>query len=195
MAIAHNLPREALDPVRRAFNVIDADLNGYIDAKELRHACAAYLSAGEVEEIFRAIDVDGKCAVAAFALPRPPSRSGFGIPTPDALFRALSGRLEYGEFLAAAVERRIYAQNIDLLDRAFDKCACLGRSPLRARPDPGDAIRRLDVDGTGLVTAGNLAVILGSEYTRGKVRGSVARGAPWPRTQRQRDSWRRLRRR
>lgn len=36
--------------------------------------------------------------------------------------RQCSGRLEYGEFLAAAVERRIYSQYLDQLDRAFDKC-------------------------------------------------------------------------
>lgn len=60
-AIAHTLPREALDPVRRAFNAIDADMDGYINVAELRSACEAHLAAGEVEDIFEAIDVDGKC--------------------------------------------------------------------------------------------------------------------------------------
>lgn len=64
-AIAHTLPREALDPVRRAFNAIDADMDGYINVAELRLACEAHLRTREVEDIFEAIDVDGKCVTAA----------------------------------------------------------------------------------------------------------------------------------
>lgn len=97
---------------------------------------------------FLKIDVEGTGLVSADAFRRIMSTQGSMTTTEaDDIFSRIdqdgSHFISYSEFLAAALSKKVY------MDEA------------RIR----EAFRRMDVDGTGIITRENLRVILGDDYT------------------------------
>jgi calcium-dependent protein kinase len=86
--IAEELPFDKIKELEAAFRAIDTDGNGFISMEELNAQCDAMGMEGSVAELLRALDIDG------------------------------DGKIQYSEFLAATIDKRLYNTE-DCLFHAF----------------------------------------------------------------------------
>ena len=114
IAIAYTLSQDDIEASRTQFEQLDVAKNGFITLDQLREVLQHQnVSDEEIEKMFNDIDQDH------------------------------SGTIDYSEFIAAAMQKRVYLDEERL----------------------HDAFHKLDVDGTGFLTAEGLTKILGGSFT------------------------------
>jgi len=119
VAIAYTLSQDEIEASRTQFERLDVAKNGFITLSELREVLHNHnVSDIEVESMFNEIDQDH------------------------------SGTIDYSEFIAAAMQKRVYLDEERL----------------------HDAFHRLDVEGSGFLTQEGLSKILGGSFTTEEVR-------------------------
>lgn len=119
IAIAYTLSQDDIEASRTQFERLDVAKNGFITLDQLRTVLESQdVSDAEVEKMFNDIDQDH------------------------------SGTIDYSEFIAAAMQKRIYLDEERL----------------------HDAFHRLDVEGTGFLTVEGLTKILGGSFSPEDVR-------------------------
>ena len=125
IAIAYTLNQDDIEASRSQFERLDATKNGFITCEQLKIILINHkVEPDEVETIFNDIDQDN------------------------------SGTIDYSEFIAAAMQKRVYLDEERL----------------------HDAFHRLDVEGTGYLTKEGLTKILGGSFTQEEV---SMRPLPW----------------
>jgi calcium-dependent protein kinase len=118
IAIAYTLSQDDIEKSRAQFERLDASKNGFITFDQLKEVLQHHnVTPAEVETMFNDIDQDH------------------------------SGTIDYSEFIAAAMQKRIYLDEERL----------------------HDAFHRLDTDGTGFLTKEGLTKILGGSFTEDEV--------------------------
>ena len=120
LAIAYTLSQDEIEASRQQFELLDSENNGYIRCDQLCEVLEQHgIPNSDVQKIFNEIDQDH------------------------------SGTIDYSEFIAAAIQKRVYLDEEHL----------------------HDAFHKLDIDGSGYLTQDGLTKLLAGSYTPDEVGG------------------------